>query len=196
MSLHVVATPLGHPEDITLRAIKCLKNSDVIIGEEPKVTRRFLKSIEVPLDKILLSLNEHSSQKDLLELLELCKKQNVALISDCGTPGFCDPGADLIRLCRQHNIPITSLPGPSSLMLLLSMSSRPLKSFYFAGFLPRKTSERQKTLQKLSTLKEPIVLMDTPYRLHKLLDELSVFKNRSFLIGLQMTQPDETYIEG
>src|SRR5690606_7703502 len=117
MSLNVVATPIGPLDDITLRALQCLKDADLVIGEERKVTLQRLKHWGL-LPKPIRLLNEHTEPDEVEELADLCRTQNVALISDCGTPGFCDPGADLVRLCREKKIEIRALPGASSLLSL------------------------------------------------------------------------------
>lgn len=195
MSLYIVATPIGNPKDITLRALELLTEVKIVIGEDPKPTKRMLSSLKVGI-KELYFLNEHSSDEDLLELVNLCKENEVALITDCGTPGFCDPGAKLIKACRKTKIKITSLPGASSLMCLISMSSEKVEQCYMAGFLPAKEQDRNKKLKDLSQMKEAIVIMETPYRLNKLIQNLSqYFPQRKVLIALNATSEEEQYIE-
>lgn len=194
MSLYVVATPIGNSDDITLRAIKILQEADIIIGEEQKEVSKLLKKLNINNKRIEL-LNEHT--KNLIDLLHLCKTQYVALVSDCGTPGFCDPGADLISYCRKEDIPVISIPGPSSLMTLLSVSGRKIDQFYFAGFLPAKKEARLQCLKELSKIKISIILMDTPYRLTRLLEDLTpIFGLRQALIGLDLTTDQELIYEG
>ena len=197
MSLYVIATPIGNPEDISLRAKRLLDESDVVIGEEAKPTRRLLKSIGVPPQKDIHLLNEHSSREDLEELLKICKQHQVALVSDCGTPGFCDPGAHLVALCRGNKVPVFSVPGPSSLTALLSVCGHRLDQFYFQGFLPAKTEERTRRLKALASQKGPLVIMDTPYRLKKTLEQCrEYFPKRKLILGMRMSQEDETVLEG
>lgn len=197
MSLYVIATPIGNPEDISLRAQRLLNESDIVIGEEAKPTRRLLKSIGVPPQKDIHLLNEHSSQNDLQDLLSLCRKKTVALISDCGTPGFCDPGAHLVALCRKNKVPVSSVPGPSSLMALLSVCGHRLDRFYFQGFLPSKTEDRKIRLKSLQNQSEPLVIMDTPYRLKKTLEECNDhFPKRTLVLGMKMSQEEETVLQG
>lgn len=195
--LHVVALPIGNLEDITLRALKLLKAADVIIGEERKELIPMLKHFEVDFhSKTLEFLNEHSDKEDLAHLKSLCKEKNVVLVSDCGTPVFCDPGAHLISLCRKDNIPVVSVPGASSLMTLLSLSSEKLLKFHFAGFLPREKDERIREIKKLSQLKESFIVMDTPYRLKPTMDQLAqAMPNRKALLGCDLTQENELVIE-
>ena len=194
--LTIVSTPIGNNSDISLRALEILKNCDTVIGEELRVASTLLKKLGIE-KKEIFELNEHSQKDDLYELVELCQTRNVALISDCGTPVFSDPGADLIRLCRQKKITVTTAPGASSLMALLSLSSQRLDSFVFVGFLPAKKESRQQALNDLKKESRNWILMDTPYRLQALLQDLSeIMPNEKALLGLNLTQPDELVIEG
>lgn len=195
MSLTLIATPIGNIGDISLRALETLKSVDVVIGEEFKEVSKLLKALEIP-KKELYVLNEHSTPEDLNELLKICETKNVALVTDCGTPGFCDPGAHLVKLCRKVHVPVHSLPGASSLMHLISLSGERLNEFVFRGFLPAEQEARQKELKKLTQEKRPIVLMDTPYRLHKLVQELALaMPTRRALLSLNQTQADENTID-
>lgn len=194
--LFIVATPIGNPHDITLRALEILQKADCIIGEERRVASTLLKRLELS-HKPLLLLNEHSTAEEVLELSQLCLESSVALISDCGTPSFYDPGYQLVKLCRDKKIEVKAIPGASSLMTLLSLVSQKVTQFYFAGFLPADTQDRTLCLQKLQIHREAIVLMDTPYRLVKLLNELAqYFPHRLLLLGLNLTQENECSWEG
>lgn len=194
--LHIVATPIGDPKEITLRALDVLKDADLIIAESTKETSTLLRHHGISGKKYEL-LNEHSTPEDLALLVEKCKTQKVALVSDCGTPVFSDPGSDLIAKCRKNNIEVKTILGASSLMGLLSLSSRKIKQFVFRGFLPAENLERDKALKELKTEKRNIILMDTPYRLKKILNELeSFFPDREILLALNLTQPDEQILEG
>ncbi|MCB0351594.1 MAG: methyltransferase, partial [Bdellovibrionales bacterium] len=143
--LFIVATPIGNYSDITLRALELLKTCDILIGEEHRVASTMLKKLGLEQREIYL-LNEHSNKKDIDELVKLCAEKNVALISDCGTPGFSDPGAELIERCRKNNIQVSSAPGASSLMTLLSLSSQRINQFVFVGFLPANNEARVEAL--------------------------------------------------
>lgn len=196
MSLYVVATPIGKPEEISQAAIKVLENADVIIGEEGKVARTLLKSIGLKARDVE-ELNEHSEKDDLEHLVSLCKNQTVALISDCGTPGFCDPGSDLVQRCRQLGIMVRSVPGPSSLMAFLSVCGHRLNSFLFQGFLPRDRAERQRALGVVEKSVHPVILMDTPYRLKALLEDINFKLPKHLLVlGLNLGMDDEQILEG
>lgn len=197
MPLYVIATPIGNPEDMTLRGQRLIDEADFIIGEEAKPTRKLLKSIGLSPQKPMELLNEHSKSEDIMQLAEKCKGQNVALVSDCGTPGFCDPGAGLVAYCRKLDIDVKSIPGPSSLTALLSVSGQRLDQFYFRGFLPSKTELRQKALKTLSQITEPIILMDTPYRLKKTLEDCRLhFKKRKLILGVKMSFAEEAVFIG
>lgn len=195
MSLQIIATPIGNPGDITLRAIESLRTADVVIGEERSEVSKLLKRLEITGKKLEL-LNEHSKDEDVKELLELCRNSKVALVSDCGTPGFCDPGSRLVKACRAEGIEVQGLPGASSLMTLLSLNGIDVREFVFRGFLPAEREERAQALNELKREGRAVVLMDTPYRLGRLLSELAqAFGERKALIGLDLTQPTEKVIE-
>lgn len=194
--LYIVATPIGHPKDITLRALEVLQKADYIIGEEKRVASTFLKKLDLSYKPLFL-LNEHSQESDLKELTSLCENSEVALISDCGTPSFYDPGYQLVQKCRSKKISMIAVPGASSLMVLLSLVSQKVTQFYFAGFLPADTTLRLQTFKKIQNLQEPLVFMDTPYRLIKVLEELNRhFSGRTMLLGLNLTQEQERVFEG
>ncbi len=196
MALYLVAVPIGDPKDLTLRGLECLTQCPIIILEERKEGSRILREQGLT-GKQYFELNEHSSKEDLQELVQLCAKNEVALITDAGTPGFCDPGADLVNLCRKQNIRIQSLPGASSLMLLLSLSSCRIDQFIFRGFLPAENETREKAWLEIRREPRAIVLMDTPYRLQKMVLEISLhFPERKILLGTDFTQPGEVVWEG
>ncbi len=195
--LVLVAVPIGNPKDISQRAIEHLKSCQSLILEERGAGQRWLKYIGVQKEpSCIYQLNEHSKQEDIQELTGLCENQEVALITDAGTPGFCDPGALLVKACRQKGIPVITVPGASSLTCLLSLSSLNIRQFYFAGFLPAENEERNRTLSKLKSQNDAIVVMDTPYRLKKMANEIAThFPQRKILFCSNLTQEDEIQIE-
>ncbi len=195
MSLFVIATPIGHPKDISLRAIETLQGAEVVIGEEFKEVSKLLKGLEIK-GKPLEVLNEHSTPEDVQNLLKICLEKKVALVSDCGTPGFCDPGAALINLCRKNNVEVRTLPGASSIMGLLSLSGERINQFIFRGFLPAENEARAAEVKKLKSEKRAVILMDTPYRLKKLLAELTeAMPSRRALLTCDLTQETEVVVE-
>ncbi|RJQ44964.1 MAG: 16S rRNA (cytidine(1402)-2'-O)-methyltransferase [Anaerolineaceae bacterium] len=194
--LYIVATPIGNPKDISLRAIEVIKNSDRIICEERRIGSTLLHQLKIE-KKAVMELNEHNEEQLAQELvLALVNGENLALISDCGTPAFADPGALLVQLAMDYEIKVVPVPGASSLMALLSISPEPLKEFYFAGFLPRKEDERKAKLDQLRKMRVPVVLMDTPYRLERMLQDIqnTFGKGRVITLGLNLTMPNEKVI--
>ncbi|PWU13360.1 MAG: methyltransferase [Bdellovibrio sp.] len=193
--LHLVSTPIGHPDDFTLRGLATLRRCPIVIVEERKESTAWLRQQGIAGKQIEI-LNEHSTPQDLDRLMKICREHEVSLITDAGTPGFCDPGAELVRRCRTQAIPVRVYPGASSLMSLLSLSGEPLEEFYFRGFLPAKSEDRRAAWMKMQKSHMPIILMDTPYRLRKFLGECGEFiPSRRILLALNLTQDDELVIE-
>jgi 16S rRNA (cytidine1402-2'-O)-methyltransferase len=195
--LYVVATPIGNPRDITLRALDVLKEVDAVICEEYREGSTLLKKLEIQKDIILV--NEHNETEQTPLLVErLVKGEALALISDCGTPVFADPGATLIHSLVEMGIPVVPVPGPSSLMAALSILDVKLDRFIYAGFLPRDREERRRALKHLRATRFPIILMDAPYRLTPLLDDLEAVYGTGVTITLAMdiTLPGETIFRG
>ncbi len=194
--LYLIATPIGDPTEITFKALDIIKKSDVIICESTKEASQLLKFHGITGKKYEV-LDEHSKPEDLKELLDLCQNQTVALVSDCGTPGFCDPGADLVKLCSQSNIPVKSILGPSSLMGIISQSGVRLDQFYFRGFLPAENQAREQSLRELKKVNIPIIIMDTPYRLGKTLNEMEKhFADRPIVLALNLSTDNEQILRG
>jgi 16S rRNA (cytidine1402-2'-O)-methyltransferase len=194
--LYIVATPIGNYADITDRARQCLALCDLVIGEETRVASTLLKKIGLE-QKEIYELNEHTAEKDIRELVELCETKNVALVSDCGTPGFSDPGPALVRLCRQKKIAMTTLPGASSLMALLSLSSQPIREFVFFGFLPADKMKRSSKIQELKKELRSWIIMDTPYRLTAVLEDIvALMPEARALLAMNITQESEKILEG
>ena len=194
--LTLIATPIGRNDEITLRSLDLLKNADIVICESTKETSKLLKAYEIKSKRYEV-LDEHSTKEDVAELTKLCKEQNVVLVSDCGTPSFCDPGFQLVQTCRKENIQVQSSLGASSLMGLLSLSSERIHQFYFRGFIPAENVAREKEWQTVKKNKDCIILMDTPYRLKKMIDECCQhLEDRKILLALNLSQNDETVLEG
>ena len=198
MSLTLIATPIGNEDDITLRALNTLKNSEVIIGEELKILRRRLSNWGIAFkEKRLFTLNEHTNSEEVNELLSLCKEFEVSLVSDCGTPSFFDPGYDLVNLCRQDSVEINSLPGVSSLTALIPFLPVRTQKFNILGFPPQKDDQRRSFYNSIKKEETPMFLMDTPYRLRKTLDELNVhFSKSQVVLGINLTCKNELVIQG
>lgn len=195
--LYIVATPIGNPRDITLRALDVLQEVDAVICEEYREGSTLLKKLGV--SKEIIELNEHNESEVTPQLtLRLHQNQALALISDCGTPVFADPGATLIHRLVEEGIQVVPIPGPSSLMATLSVMDFKLDRFIYAGFLPRDREERKKALKHLRATRFPIVLMDAPYRLGPLLGDLEAVYGGTTAITLAMdiTLPTEQIFRG
>ncbi|MCK9424664.1 MAG: SAM-dependent methyltransferase [Ignavibacteriaceae bacterium] len=169
--LYLVATPIGNYDDITLRALKILTDVNFIICEEYKEARRLLSHYKI--EKPLVSINEHN-EKDLAEeiALRIVQGETAALISDCGTPLFSDPGHVLVDLCISYNIEVIPIPGANSLLPALTGSGLDFEKFYYCGWLSSKKEIRQKELLQLKNRKDLLVILDTPYRLKALLTDI------------------------
>ena len=170
--LYIVSTPIGNYEDISLRALNILKKADFIICEEFKEARRLLSHFQI--EKELHSLNEHNEEESSQEILKLISTgKSAALITDCGTPLFSDPGTLLVQICINAKINVIPIPGANSLLPALVGSGFKLDKFDYAGWLSPKSDIRKKELLKLKTIKELIVIMETPYRLAAILTDVS-----------------------
>jgi len=195
--LYVVATPIGNSGDITLRAVEVLGDVDAVICEERKEGSKLLK--QLGLQKPLIELNEHNENEVVRDILiELVNGKSYALISDGGTPIFNDPGRQLIKLLYDGGISISPIPGVASLTAAISVCPFDLDQFLFLGFLPPKTDARERALSRHTSVDLPIILMDTPYRLSKLLAEVSqVFgRNQTVFLACDITLPNEALFLG
>lgn len=190
--LYLVSIPIGDPGDITLRAKEILAKVDAVLCEERKEGSKFLKSIDI--QKELIELNEHNENEMVQSvLLRLMNGENLALISDCGTPVFSDPGRQLLKLLYDSGINVVPVPGVSSLMTAISLCPFKLDQFHFEGFLPPKTEQRAAVLARLAATPDPIILMDTPYRMTKLLDEVikAFGRYQPIFLACDLTMPNE-----
>lgn len=196
-TLFLVSTPIGNYNDITLRALNILKECDFIICEEYKEARRLLSHFQI--EKELIALNEHNEKEIVNDLLlKILESNSVALISDCGTPLFSDPGHLLVEVCISQNIKVVPIPGANSLLSALTVSGLDFEKFYYYGWLSPKKDERRKQLYILKNINEVIVILDTPYRLKTLLTDVSkVFgKNKRIVVAFQLTMKDEKFFRG
>ncbi|HQF41349.1 MAG TPA: 16S rRNA (cytidine(1402)-2'-O)-methyltransferase [Ignavibacteriaceae bacterium] len=195
--LYIVSTPIGNYEDITLRALRILKECDFIICEEFKEARRLLANYKI--QKELFSLNEHTENEAANDLiLKLLEGKSAALISDCGTPLFSDPGHLLVDLAIQNRIDVIPIPGVSSLLTALVGSGLNFEKFYYYGWLSPKKDIRRKQLLDLKKRKETIVLMDTPYRLKSLMEDIVKIlgSNIPCVLAFELTKEKEKFYRG
>lgn len=196
--LFIVATPIGNLEDITLRALRILQEADIIVCEEIRQGKKLLNQLKINNEN-LFSINEHNESEIASEFLQyFFNGKNVALFSDCGTPVFSDPGHFLIKAASEAGVQVVPVPGTSSLMAALSVLDFKLGNYIFGGFLPRSNDERLLELRRLNSYHMPVILMDTPYRLGKLLSEVSkVFgKGQQITLTCDLTLPTETIFRG
>lgn len=197
--LYVIATPIGHPKDITLRALELLQSVDAVICEERRKGSTLLKKLNLQTEE-LIPLNEHNELDNAEEIAMriLQHNQTMALISDAGTPVFADPGSYLIKNLVELGVQVVPVPGPSSIMAALSILDFKLDHFMYEGFLPRDPTKRRGRLKYLRSLRIPIILMDTPYRLGAVLEDIAkVFgPNKQATLACDLTQHTETVLRG
>lgn len=196
--LYIVSIPIGDPDDITLRAIRVLRETDILLCEEYRNGSRLLKQLDIP-EKEMITINEHNEMEQIDKvMIQMAQGKSCALVSDCGTPLFSDPGHRLVAQISAAGFRIIPVPGVSSLAAVISVTPVKLERYIFAGFLPRVPEERINTLKKLKMMKLPIILMDTPYRLGTLLGNIkSVFgKGQTITLAANLTLPNEWIITG
>ncbi len=195
--LYLVATPIGNFEDMTFRALKVLKSVDLVIYEERKEGERLMRHFEIT--KPFETLNEHNEAAASHHILQhLRNGKSIALVSDCGTPVFSDPGQLLVRKAIDEGMKVIPIPGASSLLPALTVSGFSIDQFLFYGWLSPKKDRRRAELRHLQQERRTIVLMDTPYRLVPLLRDLAeAFRaSRRMCIAFNLTLPDEEMFYG
>jgi len=170
--LYIIATPIGNLEDITLRAIRILKEVDYILAEDTRQSSRLLQHLGII--KPLSSFFEHNEEFKIPKIIDdLSEGKNIALISDAGTPTISDPGYKLIRDCKEKGLPVTGIPGPSSVINALVLSSAPRDKFVFMGYIPKKPGERGRFLCKIKANGLTAVVFETAPRLLKSLQAMA-----------------------
>ena len=191
--LYCVATPIGNMGDISFRAIKILQNSDLILCEDTRVTKKILQKFEI--NKKLVSNHKFNENKNLAKVIEILKKNKiVSLVSDAGTPTISDPGRILIKECEKNEIEVFPIPGASALSAAISISGFS-DNFYFCGFLPEKQNQIKKLFNKLLSLESSIVFFISPNKLEKRIDDIKeFFLKRDIIICREITKYHEEYI--
>jgi 16S rRNA (cytidine1402-2'-O)-methyltransferase len=194
--LYIVSTPIGNLGDITVRALEVLKSVDLIAAEDTRHSLRLLQRYEIR--KPLLSFHEHNEARRTQELTaRLQEGTNVAVITDAGLPGISDPGGRLVRACAEQGLPYTILPGPSAVLTALVGSGFGADQFYYGGFLPVKSGQRERELQKAVERKESSVFLESPYRLEKTLEVLTrLAPERPLCVARELTKQFEEYRRG
>jgi 16S rRNA (cytidine1402-2'-O)-methyltransferase len=196
-TLYVVATPIGHLGDLSPRAAHFLQTCDLIACEDTRVTRGLLT--HAGSTRPLVSYHDHREEAQAEKLVEKLKAgQSVALVCDAGTPNVSDPGFRVVRACRRAGLPVVPVPGPSALLSALCASGLPTNGFLFAGFLPPKTSARQKFLTKYKDFEYTLALYESCHRIDKLADDIVTVlgPTRPIAIARELTKKFETFLIG
>lgn len=194
--LYVVATPIGNLGDITLRALDVLKNVDLIAAEDTRHSGMLLKHFGIK--KPLVSYHEHNEAMRTAQLVErLSTGENVALITDAGMPGLSDPGACLVRECIKRDLPFSIIPGPSSILTALVGSGFLTGKFYFGGFLPIKSGQRERELRTAADRAETTIFFESRYRLTKTLSACrEIMPDRQLCVARELTKKFEEFHRG
>ena len=171
-TLYLCATPIGNLEDITYRVLRTLKEVDLIAAEDTRNSIRLLNHFEIKTP--MTSYHEYNKIDKAYQLVAKMREgKNIALITDAGTPGISDPGEDIVRICYEEGIPVTSLPGAAACITALTMSGLPTRRFAFEAFLPKDKKEHQAVLEELKTETRTIIIYEAPHHLVRTLQELS-----------------------
>jgi 16S rRNA (cytidine1402-2'-O)-methyltransferase len=195
-TLYLVATPIGNLEDITLRALRTLKECDVVAAEDTRRTGTLLKHFGIA--KPMLSYFQFNEAKRGGELLERLRRgEKIALVTDAGSPGISDPGERVVRAARAEGLRVESVPGPCALVSALTASGLPADEFHFIGFLGHKSGQRRRQLEELKGINGTLILYESPFRVEKLLGELNeVFPGRQVVLARELTKKFEEYLRG
>jgi 16S rRNA (cytidine1402-2'-O)-methyltransferase len=194
--LYVVGTPIGNLSDITQRALDVLKSADVVAAEDTRHSGNLLKHFGIR--KPLVSYHQHNEAMRTAELVErITAGENIAVITDAGMPGLSDPGARILRACIERNLPYTVVPGPSSILTALVGSGYSLDRFYFGGFLPVKSGQRERELRTAAEHEETSVYFESPYRLTKTLTVCAaIMSERQLCVARELTKKFEEFRRG
>ena len=194
--LYIVATPIGNLEDITLRAIRILKEVDLIAAEDTRHTLKLLNHLEI--SKQLISYHRHNEEirSDLL-IKELMEGKNIALVSDAGTPGISDPGEEIIKKCIENNISIIPVPGACAMINALICSGISTNEFIFLGFLPLNKKIRKEKIEEIKKSTKTIILYEAPHKIkNTLIDLKDILENRKVVLAREITKIHEEFIRG
>lgn len=194
--LYVVGTPIGHLEDITLRAVTVLKEAHVVVAEDTRETRKLLDRYGIATP--MLSCHKFNEASRVEQILGRVRAgEAVALVTDSGMPAVSDPGARVVAACRAAGLHVTVIPGPSAVTAAVALCGFGGRGFLFDGFLPHKSAARRKRLAELLRWDSPVVLFESPYRLLKLLDEMNdLAPTRQMFIGRELTKHFEELMWG
>ena len=192
--LYIVATPIGNLEDITLRALRILKDVDIIAAEDTRQTLKLLNHFEI--SKPLMSYHRHNEEIKSNILIEKLKKgNNIALVSDAGTPGICDPGEEIIKKSIEEQIEVIPIPGPCAMVNALIASGVDTKEFCFLGFLPLNKKLRKEKIEEIKNAEKTIIIYEAPHKMKNTLGDLKdILKNRKVVLARELTKVHEEFI--
>ena len=192
--LYIVATPIGNLEDITIRALKILKEVDLIAAEDTRQTLKLLNHFEI--SKPLISYHRHNEDiKSNLLIEKLNNGENIALVSDAGTPGICDPGEEVIKKSIEEGITVIPIPGACAMVNALIASGLPTKEFNFLGFLPLNKKLRKEKLNEIENSEKTIIIYEAPHKMKTtLMDLKNILKNRKIVLARELTKIHEEFI--
>ncbi|MCA1057245.1 16S rRNA (cytidine(1402)-2'-O)-methyltransferase [Rossellomorea aquimaris] len=195
-SLYLVPTPIGNLEDMTFRAIRIMKEADVIAAEDTRNTKKLCNYFEI--DTHIISYHEHNKETSGQKLIERMEQgETVALVSDAGMPSISDPGYELVKAAIEHGLTVIPLPGANAALTALIASGLAPQPFYFYGFLQRGKKEKRAELEKLRTLEDTFILYESPHRLKETLKEmLNTLGNRQIVICRELTKKFEEFVRG
>jgi len=194
-SLYLVATPIGNLEDITLRALRVLREVSLIAAEDTRTTRKLLTHYGIK--QRLLSYNEHNARARTPHLLTLLQTGDIALVSEAGTPGVSDPGYELTLAAMGAGFAVVPVPGPAAVIAALTVSGLPMREFTFLGFLPRRTTDRRRLLSSIEREPRTLVAFESPHRLrHALEDIVSSLGDRRIAVCRELTKAFEEVFRG
>lgn len=193
-NLYIVATPIGNLEDITLRAIKILKQVNLIAAEDTRHTLKLLNHLGI--NKPLISYHRHNEKEKSNELIQKLKNgENIALVSDAGTPGICDPGEEIIKKCIELNINVIPIPGACAMINALIVSGINTNEFTFLGFLPLNKKLRKSKLEEIKKSNKTIIIYEAPHKLQTTLKNLEeIIENRRIVLARELTKIHEEFI--
>ena len=195
-TLVLVATPIGNLEDVSARALRVLREADLVAAEDTRHTRKLLSHYGIPAQ--IVSLHEHNERARAASLIErVLDGQVVALVTDAGSPGIADPGYPVVRAAVAAGVRVESIPGPSAVITALQVSGLPTDAFLFAGFLPPKGAARRRRLEELSAQRETVVVFESPHRIDKCLEDLeAVWGERPIALARELTKLHEQVLRG
>jgi len=195
-TLYLVATPIGNLEDITLRAVRVLRECDVIAAEDTRHTGILLKHLGV--QRPMISYHAHNEARRTREIVDrLGRGEKIALVTDAGSPGISDPGERIVNAALAEGFRVEPVPGPCALVAALTASGLPTDEFHFVGFLPHKPGQRRQALERLGPVPGTLVLYESPFRIGRLLAELAeILPDRPVVLARELTKKFEEFLRG